>query len=180
MQEGGKEANPRAGWSRGAPQRPTAPPLNGACDKPPAPPARWPPRARTTQQERAQPERASGRTWQWGALSHVQRGASRCTNAPNSAASASRAPPAASCATRIARHDPRATPARARPRVRSCVRACSCAIRRARWRGAPSLPTLVARPRVTRAWRAAKEEARDTAAHTPPPRVRARGPAAAA
>ena len=55
-------------------------------------------------------------------------------------ARASRAPPAASCATRNARHDPRATPARARPRVRGCVRACVCAMRRARWRGAPSLP----------------------------------------
>ena len=95
-------------------------------------------------------------------------------------ARASRAPLAASCTTRNARHDPRATPVRARPRVRGCVRACVCAMRRARWRGAPSLPTLMTRPRVTRAWRAAREEARDTAAHTPLPRVRVRGSAAVA
>ena len=47
-------------------------------------------------------------------------------------ARASRAPPAASCATRNARHDPRATPARARPRVRGCVRArayAQCGVR---------------------------------------------------
>ena len=119
-QEGGKEANPRAGRSRGAAQRPPASPCNGACDKPPAPPARWPSRARTIQPERAQPERASGRTWQWGSLSLVQRGAPRCTDAPNPAATRARLSRAAH---RLVRNPQRPTRPASHPRPRPSSRA---------------------------------------------------------
>ena len=179
--EGRRPIHARAGRAarRNAPPHPRS--TARATSHPPRRLAGRPERERPNKSEHSQSERADV---------HGSGVLSRMCNAARLAvpthptlprrARASRAPPAASCATRNARHDPRATPARARPRVRSCVRACACAMRRARWRGAPSLPTLMARPRVTRAWRAAREEARDTAAHTPPPRVRARGPAAAA
>ena len=92
-------------------------------------------RARTTQQERAQPERSSGRTWQWGALSHVQRGAPRCINAPSSAATRARLslarcpPPRAQPATPDTTREP-SPPVPVPACVAACARAhAQCGVR---------------------------------------------------
>ena len=124
-QEGGKEANPRAGRSRGVAQRPTAPPLNGACDKPPAPPARWPPRTRTTKQERAQPERASGRTWQLGASNAARAMARRAVSAHPHGPSASHA----RLARREGGSEGHSSPHPTTPRA-ACTRACCYRMRK--------------------------------------------------
>ena len=184
-QEGGKEANPRAGRSRGAAQRPTAPPLKSACDKSPAPLARWPSRARTTQQERAQPERASGHTWPGGVLSRMCNAArlayqrtQLCRGAR--APLARRSPPRAQPATPDTTREP-PPPVPVPACVATCARAqAQCGVRdgEARHLCPPSCGNPSANH--ARVWRAAMEEARDTAARTPPPRVGARGPAAAA
>ena len=73
-------------------------------------------------------------------------------------ARASRAPPATACAIRGARHNPRASPACARSRVRSCVRAGRRIAARAMARRAVAAhPHVGARPRTTRVWRVTRE-----------------------
>jgi hypothetical protein len=145
-----KKANPRAGRPRGATEPPTDRPRNGACGKPPAPPARWPPRAPTTQQERAQPERASGRTWQWGGCSLACAARRAALYHPNQLCRDVRPPLARHPPSRARRGDP---PPPSHFRFRVLARACAlcalraCAARRAQRRGAP--PLRVARVRAS-------------------------------
>ena len=69
---------------------------------------------------RASTTRASGRIWQWGSLSLVQRGAPRCTDAPNSAATRARLSRAA---RRLVRNPQRPTRPASHPRPRPSPRA---------------------------------------------------------
>jgi hypothetical protein len=124
-----KKANPRAGRPRGATEPPTDRPRNGACGKPPAPPARWPPRAPTTQQERAQPERASGRTWQWGGCSLACAARRAALYHPNQLCRDVRPPLARHPPSRARRGDP-PPPSHFRFRVLACVRlVCAACMR---------------------------------------------------
>ena len=146
-----KKANPRAGRPRGATEPPTDRPLNGACGKPPAPPARWPPRARTTQQERAQPERASGRTWQWGGCFLACAARRAALYHHNQLCRDVRSPLARHPPSRAQRGDP---PPPSHFRVLACALCAlrACAARRAQRRGAP--PLRAARVRVSAGLRA--------------------------
>jgi hypothetical protein len=124
-----KKANPRAGRPRGATEPPTDRSRNGACGKSPAPPARWPPRAPTTQQERAQPERASGRTWQWGGRSLACAARRAALYHPNQLCRDVRPPLARHPPSRVRRGDP-PPPSHVRFRVLACVRlVCAACLR---------------------------------------------------
>ena len=164
MQEGGKEANPRAGQSRDAAQRPTDPRSTARAKKPPAPSSHRSPRARTTQPEQAQPARASGRTCMavGCSLARATRRASqyqrtdrrRDARAPLTRCSPPRAQPATPDKTR-APPPPALVPA--------CVAACVCGDAQCRARDGE------ARRRCPPAWHVRESRAHDT------PRGRKRG-----
>ena len=111
-----------------------------AASRPPRRLVGRPERQRPSKSERSQSERADVHGSGVGALSHVQRGAPRCTTPTNSAATCVRLSRATRRLVRDAEiHHPHPTSASA------CLRACAlcalraCAARRAQRRGAPPL-----------------------------------------
>ena len=144
QERGRRPIHARAGRAARRNPPPTDRTMARAASRPPRRLVGRPERQRPSKSERSQSERADVHGSGVGALSHVQRGAPRCTTPTNSSATGVRLSRATRRLARDAEiHHPHPTSASA------CLRACAlcvlraCAARRAQRRGAPPLRARV-------------------------------------
>ena len=148
QERGRRPIRARAGRAARRNPPPTDRAMARAASRPPRRLVGRPERQRPSKSERSQSERADVHGSGVGALSHVQRGAPRCTTPTNSAATCVRLSRATRRLVRDAKiHHPHPTSAPACVRACALCALCSCAARRAQRRGAP--PLRVARVRAS-------------------------------